>query len=172
MTKPHEYRRLSHCVYLCDYHIVYPTKYRHSVITDEIWSYLYGKLVEVTTHYPKLYIKEANHDTDHVHILISIPPQMPVGRVVGLLKTNTSRGIKEKFPVLKKATGVSMVFGRMATLSRRSVLPQTLSDVILKIRANWMRVKELRSLTDRRVASVFIPCGVSPGFLIFLVFFL
>jgi len=103
MTKPHEYRRLSHCVYLCDYHIVYPTKYRHSVITDEIWSYLYGKLVEVTTHYPKLYIKEANHDTDHVHILISIPPQMPVGRVVGLLKTNTSRGIKEKFPVLKKS---------------------------------------------------------------------
>ena len=92
---------------------------------------------------------------------------MPVGRVVGLLKTNTSRGIKEKFPVLKKATGVSMVFGRMATLSRRSVLPQTLSDVILKIRANWMRVKELRSLTDRRVASVFIPCGVSPGFLIY-----
>ena len=27
---------------------------------------------------------------------------MPVGKVVGLLKTNTSRGIKEKFPVLKK----------------------------------------------------------------------
>lgn len=77
---------------------------------------------------------------------------------------------RRSFPYSKKATGVPMVFGRMATLSRRSVLPQTLSDVILKIRANWMRVKELRSLTDRRVASVFIPCGVNPGFLIFRIF--
>ena len=102
MTKPQDYRRNSHCVYLCDYHIVYPTKYRHPIITTEIWKHIYGKLVEVTTHYPKIYIKEANHDRDHIHILISIPPQMPVGRAIGLLKTNTSRGIKERFPELKK----------------------------------------------------------------------
>ena len=102
MTKPQDYRRLDHCVYLCDYHIVYPTKYRHPIITTEIWGYLYEKLKEVTTHYPKLYIKEANHDKDHIHLLISIPPQMTIGRVIGLLKTNTSRGIKEKFPQLRK----------------------------------------------------------------------
>jgi len=62
VTKPIEYRRNSHCVYLCDYHIVYPTKYRRAIITTELWKYLYGKLLEITT----------------------------------------SRGIKEKFPELKK----------------------------------------------------------------------
>ena len=102
MTTPREYRRTSHCVYLCDYHIVLPTKYRHPVITTELWNYLYGKLVEVTTHYPTLYLKEANHDRDHIHLLISIPPQMSAGSVIRLLKTNTARKIKEKFPVLKK----------------------------------------------------------------------
>ncbi len=102
MTKPQEYRRLSHCVYLCDYHIVFPTKYRRAIITTDIWNHIYRKLLEITTYYPKLYIKEANHDKDHIHILISIPPQMPVGTAVRLVKTNTSRGIKDQFPGLKK----------------------------------------------------------------------
>ena len=97
-----DYRHDNHCVYLCDYHIVLPTKYRHAVITPELWKYLYGKLLEITTYYPKLYFKEANHDQDHIHLLVSIPPQMTVGSVVRLIKTNTARKIKEQFPILKK----------------------------------------------------------------------
>ena len=34
-------------------------------------------------------------------MLVSIPPKMSVGSVVRLIKANTSRGIKEKFPSLK-----------------------------------------------------------------------
>jgi len=58
--------------------------------------------MEITEHYPNLYIHEANHDNNHIHILISIPPQMSVGDVVRLIKTNTASKIKEKFPILKK----------------------------------------------------------------------
>jgi putative transposase len=101
MATPAEYRRDNHCVYLCDYHIVLPTKYRYDVITPQLWKYLYGKLIEITTHYPKIYFKEANHDKDHVHLLVSIPPQMSVGSVIRLVKTNTARKIKERFPSLK-----------------------------------------------------------------------
>lgn len=97
-----EYIRADHCVYLCDYHIVLVTKYRRNVIANKgIWSYLEQKLYEVTTHYPRLRIKEINHDINHVHILISIPPQISVGSVVRLLKTNSSRNIKTKFTFLK-----------------------------------------------------------------------
>jgi putative transposase len=67
-----------------------------------MWAYLEQKFYEVTKHYPRLRIKEINHDIYHVHILISIPPQMSVGGVVRLLKTNTSRNIKSTFPFLKK----------------------------------------------------------------------
>ena len=102
MANEQKYRRDNHCVYLCDYHIVLPTKYRHAVITPELWKYLYGKLLEITKYYPKLYLKEANHDGNHIHLLVSIPPQMTVGSVVRLVKTNTARKIKEKFPILKK----------------------------------------------------------------------
>lgn len=97
-----EYRRSPHCIYLCDYHIVLPTKYRRKVFNDGLFEYVKRKLMEVGEHYPRLFFKEVNHDKDHIHMLISIPPQMSVGSVVRLIKSNTSRGLKEKFPFLKE----------------------------------------------------------------------
>jgi putative transposase len=102
MTAKQAYRRTSHSVYLCDYHIILATKYRRDCITDDLWGYLYGKLLEITKHYPRIYFHQANHDKDHIHLLVSIPPQMTVGDVVRVIKSNTSRKIREKFPHLKR----------------------------------------------------------------------
>ena len=60
------------------------------------------KLAEITEHYPLIKYKTVNHDRDHVHLLISIPPTMAVGKVVGIIKQNTSRKLKQKFPFLKQ----------------------------------------------------------------------
>jgi len=46
--------------------------------------------------------KAVNHDKDHIHYLVSIPPTMTVGKVIGIVKQNTSREMKQKFPFLKK----------------------------------------------------------------------
>lgn len=100
---PTEFRRTAHAVYLCDYHIVLSTKYRRKVINNGLFTHLKRKLLEITEHYPTLYIKETNHDKDHIHLLISIPPQITVGSVIRLIKTNTSRKLKERFPFLKQA---------------------------------------------------------------------
>ena len=43
-----------------------------------------------------------NHDRDHVHILLSIPPKMSVGSVVRIIKSNTGNSMKKKFDFLKK----------------------------------------------------------------------
>ena len=97
-----EYRRTSHSVYLCDYHLVLATKYRRKIFNEGLFEYVRRKLLEICKHYPQLFIKEVNHDKDHVHFLISIPPQMSVGSVVRLVKTNTSRKLKTQFPFLKE----------------------------------------------------------------------
>lgn len=99
---PTVFRRTAHSVYLCDYHIVLSTKYRRNVINDGLFAQLKRKLLDVAEHYPALYIKEANHDTDHIHLLLSIPPQVSVGSVIRLIKTNTSRNLKQQFPFLKQ----------------------------------------------------------------------
>ena len=52
--------------------------------------------------YPDIVIKEANCDEDHIHLLMSIPPKMGVSWVVNVLKSNTARLFRKKYPFLKK----------------------------------------------------------------------
>ncbi len=97
-----EYKKQSHSVYICDYHIVLVTKYRRKIFNEGIFAYFEDKLVEVRKHYPQLEIKEVNHDEDHIHLLLSVPPKMSVGNAIQVIKSNTSRGLKQKFPFLKE----------------------------------------------------------------------
>ena len=93
---------LSHCVYSCDYHIVIVTKYRKKIFNNGIFAYFDKKLGELKEHYPLINIKKVNHDKDHLHLLVSIPPTMSVGKVVGIIKQNTARFLKQKFPFVKE----------------------------------------------------------------------
>ena len=97
-----ELTQLSHCVYQCEYHIVIVTKYRRQIFNEGIFAYFNLKLAEVTEHYPLIRFKEVNHDEDHIHFLVSIPPTMAVGKVVGIIKQNTSKELKQKFPLVKQ----------------------------------------------------------------------
>lgn len=94
--------RLSHCVYHCDYHIVICAKYRKKIFNEGIFAYFDTKLAEIVDHYPEIRFKSVNHDVDHIHLLVSIPPTITVGSVVGLIKQNTSRELKQKFPLIKQ----------------------------------------------------------------------
>lgn len=96
-----QFRKQAHSVYYCTYHMVLPTKYRQEVFSPGVFVYFEDKLKEIRKHYPELWFEKVNHDKDHVHFMLSIPPKMSVGSVVRIIKANTSRGMKEKFPFLK-----------------------------------------------------------------------
>lgn len=93
---------LSHWVCYCDYHIVISTKYRKKLFNEGIFAYFSLRLAELGEHYPLIFIKEVNHDKEHLHLLVSIPPTMNVGKVVELIKQNTARELKQKFPIIKQ----------------------------------------------------------------------
>lgn len=78
------------------------TKYRQKIFNEGIFAYFDIKLAEITSHYPLIKFVEVNHDRDHLHLLMSAPPTMSVGKAVGLVKQNTSRELKRKFPFLKE----------------------------------------------------------------------
>lgn len=97
-----EYIKLAHCVYRCDYHVVLVTRYRRKVFNEGIFAYIEKKLAEIAEDYPLIKIKVGKQDRDHIHILVSIPPTMAVGKAVGIIKQNTAREMKQKFPFLKQ----------------------------------------------------------------------
>ena len=60
------------------------------------------QLKQLSDHYPLIKFKTVNYDKDHIHLLVSIPPTMTLGKAVGLIKQNTARELKQKFPFLKE----------------------------------------------------------------------
>ena len=89
-------------VYHTRYHVVFVTKYRRKVLKGGVGEYLKVKLQEVKEYYPDLEILEAKTDEDHVHLLVSIPPKMAVSQAVRIIKANTGRALRRKFPFLQK----------------------------------------------------------------------
>jgi len=76
------------------------TKYRKSIFNEGVFAYLEIKLAEIAEHYPEIVFEEVNHDLDHVHFVVQIPPTMSVGKVVGIIKANTARELRSKFEIV------------------------------------------------------------------------
>ena len=64
--------------------------------------YLKRKVRQVSKFHPEIKIIEVNTNIDHMHMMVSIPPKMPVSSVVGLIKTNTGKAMRKHFPFLDK----------------------------------------------------------------------
>jgi putative transposase len=83
------------------YHIVWITKYRKKVLVDDI-GLRCRDIVRQICNTEKIEIVKGAIGSDHVHILLSIPPYMAVSRIVQQLKGETSRKLQMEFPQLKK----------------------------------------------------------------------
>ena len=96
-----DYKKTSHTIYDCKYHIVWITKYRYSVLKNEVWEKTREILREIAIRNEmKIYSWAINRD--HIHMLISIPPNISVSKAVQILKWTSSRMLFNEFPNLKK----------------------------------------------------------------------
>ena len=64
--------------------------------------YLKLKIIEVQRYHPEIAVHEVNTDQDHAHLLISIAPKMAVSEAVKIIKANTARQMRIKFPFLDR----------------------------------------------------------------------
>ena len=92
----------AHGAYNHQYHIVWIPKYRKRVLKGELKDFLEKRLFEIEEYHPEVEIEKFNIQTDHVHLVSVIPPRYSVSTVVGKIKANTSRRIRNEFPWIKK----------------------------------------------------------------------
>ncbi len=94
------FRKQSHTIYECKYHLVFCPKYRYRVLTDEVREYTRGAIEKLVKQKEELEIIELNVQTDHVHLVMWIPPKYSVANVMGYLKGKLAIRILQRYEKL------------------------------------------------------------------------
>ena len=88
----------------CKYHIVFAPKYRREAIYGQIRADI-GSILRKLCEYKGVEIIEAETCPDHIHMLVSIPPQYSVSQFMGYLKGKSSLMIFDRHANLKYKYG-------------------------------------------------------------------
>lgn len=97
-----EIRLSGHGSYHHEFHIVWIPKYRKKILKGELKSFIEKHLFDVQDYHPDVQIEKYSIQIDHLHLLIIIPPRYSVSGIIGKIKANTSREIRNNFEWVKK----------------------------------------------------------------------
>ena len=84
-----DYRRASHTVYALHYHFVFTTKYRKPVLRGDLGSEVRDLIREICRTYD-IEILQGHVRPDHVHLLLSAPPELSPSKIMQAIKGKTS----------------------------------------------------------------------------------
>lgn len=76
---------LRHTRWDCKYHVVWIPKYRRKTLYGQLSKYL-GEVMKKLAIQRESMVIEGHLMTDHIHMLISIPPKYSVSQVIGYIK--------------------------------------------------------------------------------------
>ena len=95
------YRTASHTRFDIKYHFVWTTKYRKELLTGQVGLRL-RELVREICRTNDIEILQGHVAKDHVHILVSAPPNMSASKIMQYVKGKTSRKLMMEFRHLNK----------------------------------------------------------------------
>ena len=95
---------LAHTKWMCKYHIVFTPKYRRKIIYNQLKLDI-GDILKQLCSYKGVEIIEAEACSDHIHMLVRIPPKYSVSEFMGYLKGKSSLMIFDRHANLKYKYG-------------------------------------------------------------------
>lgn len=96
-----EYRRGSHTAFSLHVHLVWCTKYRKKVLRKDVGERLRDLCRQISTDLG-VEILSGVVSKDHVHMMVSMPPQVSVSKLVQKLKGKSSYKLQREFASLRK----------------------------------------------------------------------
>ena len=76
---------LSHTKWECKYHVIFIPKWRRKTLYQQLRQHL-GEVFRRLAEQKESRVEEGHLMSDHVHMMISIPPKYAVSQVVGFIK--------------------------------------------------------------------------------------
>lgn len=95
-------KRTSHSVYETSYHLVWCPKYRRDIFRPSEIRKRAKELISTICEEYDFEVQELEVSTDHVHIMLSIPPSRAIGYAIGVIKSISARELFREFPELKR----------------------------------------------------------------------
>ena len=96
------FRKLSHSLYECKYHIVFCPKYRYRIFKDVIVEYVKQQVYQLCKQKEQVIVLELNVQPDHVHLVVEIPPKYAVSEFMGYLKGKLAIRLFQQYESLAK----------------------------------------------------------------------
>lgn len=95
------YRKTSHSVYDIKYHVVWVTKYRYGVLRGDI-GIRTREIIRQICNQLDVQIVQGHVSSDHIHLLVSVPPTISVSQLMQRLKGASSRKLLQEYSELSK----------------------------------------------------------------------
>ena len=94
-------RKGYHCAWQIHYHIVFPVKYRKTLLDSEVTNIIQETAEGIAERYP-IEMEAIGCYKDHIHLLCGAHPKVAPGRIVQIFKSITAREIFRRKPSVKK----------------------------------------------------------------------
>ncbi|MCK6467487.1 MAG: IS200/IS605 family transposase [Candidatus Brocadia sinica] len=95
------FRKLSHTIWHCQYHILRTPKYRFRILTGQVAEEV-SKCIRAFSEQKGCEVVELNVQIDHVHLLVMVVPKISISDFVGMVKGRTAIRVFNKFRHLKQ----------------------------------------------------------------------
>ena len=109
------------CLYNCNYHIVFSTKYRKKVLTGEVEEYLKDVIMEIAKEKGFEVSAMEVVEEDHIHIFASGHPKISPCYMVKMIKGIRGRKLFMKFPCLQNKLWGGGVFPKYRFIKFQSI---------------------------------------------------
>ncbi|MFJ4190517.1 IS200/IS605 family transposase [Kitasatospora sp. NPDC089509] len=90
-----------YCAFVLHAHLVFVTKYRHTVFADRHLTRLEEIMRSICQDF-EVELVEFNGENNHVHLLVDFPPKVALSKLVNSLKGVSSRRMRQEYPELVK----------------------------------------------------------------------
>ena len=96
-----EYRHSADATFDLKYHVIWITKYRYKILRGRIAERARDVIRQVCQARDVVIIR-GSVSPDHIHMLVSAPPQLAPAKMVQYIKGRSSRRLQEEFLELRK----------------------------------------------------------------------
>ncbi len=95
------FRKLSHTIWFCQYHIVWTPKYRFRILRGRLAAEV-ESCIRAFCQHQRAEVLELSVPLDHVHLLVMVPPKISISNFVGTVKGRTAIRVLNKFKQLRQ----------------------------------------------------------------------